>query len=243
MMKKTFTHLFLEGTKYQNMDKTDQQRGEPQPPLETPCEGERIALPKPTSAAENHAFIDVARQRRSVRRYADTPITRAELSYLLEITQGVQKHTEKSTLRTVPSAGARHAFDTYLFVHQIEGLTPGLYRYIGLEHALVSVDQHEALFTHLERACLGQKMVSTAAVTFVWVADIYRMAYRYGERGMRYVHLDAGHVCQNLYLAAETIDAGTCAVAAFDDDALNALLGVNTDTHFAIYVAPVGKKP
>jgi SagB-type dehydrogenase family enzyme len=68
------------------------------------------------------------------------------------------------------------------------------------------------------------------------------MTWRYGERGYRYLHLDAGHVCQNLYLASETIDAGTCAVGAFDDDALNNLLGLNEEEAFVIYLATVGKK-
>ncbi len=241
-MNKSFAHLFLEGSKYQNMGKTDQQLGTPAPPLETPCDGKRIALPSPPSDMGRQALVEVVHQRRSVRRYADRPLTTQELSYLLDMTQGVQTQSERHTLRTVPSAGARHAFDTYLFIRSIEGLSPGLYRYIALEHALVFINHNDALFNRLEQACLGQKMVSRAAVTFVWVADMHRMAYRYGERGMRYLHLDAGHACQNLYLAAETIATGTCAVAAFDDDAMNALLDLNVATHFAIYVAPVGKK-
>ncbi len=241
-MKKSFAHLFLEGTKYQNMPKTDQQEGLDAPPLETPCKGERIPLPNVDLSTYRMAFADAASQRRSVRRFADAPISTKELSYLLTMTQGVQNASEKHTLRFVPSAGARHAFDTYAFVQRVDGLKPGLYRYLALEHALVLLETEDALFARLERACLGQKMVSQAPLTMVWVADIYRMAYRYGERGMRYMHLDAGHVCQNLYLAAETINAGTCAVAAFDDDAMNALLKLDDKTHFTIYLAPVGKK-
>ncbi len=81
-----------------------------------------------------------------------------------------------------------------------------------------------------------------SAVTFLWVAVPYRMTWRYQERGYRYLHLDAGHVCQNLYLAAEAIDAGVCAVAAFDDDALNTLLCLDAKEAFVIYLAAVGKK-
>jgi SagB-type dehydrogenase family enzyme len=86
-------------------------------------------------------------------------------------------------------------------------------------------------------------MLMGCAVAFFWVAVPYRMTWRYGERGFRYLYLDAGHVCQNLYLASETIGAGTCAVGAFDDDALNALLGLDESESFVIYLAAVGKKP
>ncbi len=79
-------------------------------------------------------------------------------------------------------------------------------------------------------------------MTFAWTVDSYRMTWRYGERGYRYLHLDAGHVCQNLYLAAESVDCGVCAIAAFDDEAANRLLGLDGEEQFVIYFATVGKK-
>jgi SagB-type dehydrogenase family enzyme len=85
-------------------------------------------------------------------------------------------------------------------------------------------------------------MVRRSAVTLIWVAVVERMAWRYGERGYRYMHLDAGHVCQNLYLAAENIDCGVCAIAAFDDDNLNSVLGLDGENLFAIYLGSVGKR-
>jgi len=91
-------------------------------------------------------------------------------------------------------------------------------------------------------ACLGQESVAASAVTFVWTAVPYRTTWRYGERGYRYMHLDAGHVCQNLYLAAEAIEAGACAIGAFSDDAMNELLGLDGVKQFVIYLAAVGKR-
>ncbi|TVP94365.1 MAG: SagB/ThcOx family dehydrogenase, partial [Acholeplasmatales bacterium] len=77
-------------------------------------------------------------------------------------------------------------------------------------------------------------------VTFFWVADVERMTYRYGERGFRYLCMDAGHVCQNLYLVAEALGLGTCAIGAYDDDAVNATLGLDADREAVLYIAPLG---
>jgi SagB-type dehydrogenase family enzyme len=142
----------------------------------------------------------------------------------------------------VPSAGARHAFETYLLVNNVEGLAPGLYRFLALSHQLAQVEVETGLADRITRACLDQSHVKRSAVTFFWSAVPYRMAWRYGERGYRYLHLDAGHVCQNLYLAAEVIGAGVCAIAAFDDEALNRLLGFDGEEQFVIYLATVGKR-
>ena len=91
-------------------------------------------------------------------------------------------------------------------------------------------------------ACLGQVFIKNSAVTFIWVAVPYRMTWRYSERGYRYMFLDAGHVGQNLYLAAEGIDCGACVIGAYDDDAVNNLLGFDGKELFVIYMASVGKK-
>lgn len=175
--------------------------------------------------------------------YAPASLALAEISYLLWCTQGVMKATRGATLRTVPSAGARHAFETYLLANRVEGLTPRLYHFLAGEHALQPRPGTEGIAPALARACLDQEMLETCAVAFVWVAVASRMTWRYGQRGYRYLHLDAGHVCQNLYLAAESLDCGACAIAAFDDDAVNGLLGVDGEEQFAIYLATVGRKP
>ena len=124
----------------------------------------------------------------------------------------------------------------------METLTPGLYRYVALEHALLPVRLDAEVNQELTQACLKQQQVQTSAVTFIWVAVVERMYWRYLERGYRYLHLDAGHICQNLYLAAEPIGCGVCAIAAFDDDAVNAFLGIDGVEQFAIYLASLGKK-
>ncbi len=234
---------FLEATKLKNMNPTPHKEGKETPKLETPCEGDRIPLPEPRSLDLPEISLRAAiAKRHSVRKYSEQPLSMEELSYALWGTQGVREQKSGVTFRTVPSAGARHAFDTYLLVNNVTGLKRGLYRYMALEHALVPVALDEKRVSKLKDACLGQKMIETAAVTFVWVADIYRMAYRYGERGYRYIFLDAGHVSQNLYLIAEQLHCGTVAIAAYDDDAVNDLLGLDGEKYFSVYLGTLGKR-
>ena len=154
-----------------------------------------------------------------------------ELSYLLWCTQGVKAVTPRPcTLRTVPSGGARHAFETYLMVRAVTGLEPGIYRFLAIEHALQLVKPGTQTLQDVTDLCGDQKMVELSAVTFIWTAVPYRMVWRYNQRAYRGLFLDAGHVCQNLYLAAEAIDCGVCAINAFFDDEFNAYLGFDPDT-------------
>ena len=154
----------------------------------------------------------------------------------------INKILKTVTLRNVPSAGARHAFETYLLINRVEGVESGLYRYIATRHKLLEISTESDLSAKLKKAAYNQSMVVKCAVTFIWVANTYRMTWRYGERGYRYLHLDAGHVCQNLYLSAENIACGVCAIAAFHDDEFNELLGLDGLKQFVIYLATVGKK-
>jgi len=125
----------------------------------------------------------------------------------------------------------------------VKGLQAGLYRYIALEHAVAPIRTDAGIGPLLQDACLGQDMMIRAAMGFFWVADVYRSAWRYSERAWRYVFLDAGHVCQNLYLGAAPLECGVCAIAAFDDAKLNSLLGADGENQFAVYAAAVGKLP
>jgi SagB-type dehydrogenase family enzyme len=247
---------FMEWTRYKYAVRSDQQKGLSQPPLQVPHTGTAIQLPSPESVPVEAVDLRAAIEgRQSVRRYAEAALTLDELSFLLWCTQGI-KGTQGSyaTLRTVPSAGARHAFETYLLVNRVEGLAPGLYRFLAMEHQLVEVDLDREIGEAITQACWNQRFVLSSAVTFIWVAVPYRMTWRYGQRGYRYMHLDAGHVCQNLYLSAEAIECGVCAIAAFSDEDMNHLLGLDGSVKevdsspqegepFVIYVATVGKKP
>ncbi len=234
---------FIKHTRFQELGPSPQQQGIAQPPLEILYDKDASVyeLPQP-DGVDNH-IRKLTEQRRSIRKYSEKPITQLELSYLLWCTQGVKKIVgSEYTFRTVPSAGARHALETFVLVNRVEGLTPGIYHYLALEHKLQEYIIDDTIAMQLARACLGQKMLTTCAVAFIWVAAIKRMVWRYGQRGYRYIMLDAGHVCQNLYLAGEAIECGTCAIAAFDDDKVNSLLRLDGEEEFAVYIATLGKK-
>jgi len=244
-MNESIGRDFMRKTRPQFLGPSAQSQGVPQPPLEQgyPPETAFIALPDPkTLVVESVDLRALIEKRRSTRRYSMQALSLTELSYLLWCTQGVKSLLDSpATLRTVPSAGARHAFETYLLANRVDGLQPGLYHYSALKHALVEYNLEGTIAADLSKACMEQRKIAESAVTFIWAAVVERMAWRYGERGYRYLHLDAGHVCQNLYLAGEALGCGTCAIAAYNDDAVNALLGLDGDEQFVIYLASLGK--
>jgi SagB-type dehydrogenase family enzyme len=237
---------FIRKTRYRLAGPSEQDRGVPQPPLEleTDSGAPAIPLPAPSSLSiPRQDLREAIERRRSLRRYAHTPLSLEELSFLLWCTQGIRKIVPGSaTFRTVPSAGARHAIETFLLANNVQGVPEGLYRYSALKHALVECRREPGLADQLTAACLGQPFVKASAVTFAWAAVVERMRWRYGERGYRYLLLDAGHVCQNLYLAAEAVKCGVCAIAAFADEAVDRLLGFDGEEQFTLYLATVGKK-
>ncbi|MCU0521321.1 MAG: SagB/ThcOx family dehydrogenase [Anaerolineae bacterium] len=225
---------------------TDQQRRLPNPPLQEPYPADlrQIALVPPESLSVGGLSVrEAIAGRRSHRAYTEASLSLEELSYLAWAAQGVHGVWRGGIAlrRTVPSAGARHPFETYLVVQRVEGLEVGLYRYLSVEHKLVQLRVDPALPEQTALACSGQAFVAKSAVTFIWTALPYRTEWRYALMAPKLVNLDAGHVCENLYLAAESLGAGVCAIAAYDQQALDALIGVGGEDEFTIYVAPVGK--
>jgi len=246
-MKEHIGKEFMKKTQYEFISKSDQSQHIPQPLLQLsfPSKMRTWDLPQPEEIEIFEFNLRTAIENRtSIRKYTDKPLSLTELSWLLWATQGVKEIVRNGycTLRTVPSAGARHAFDTFLLVNKVEGLKSGIYRYLALEHKLGEYILGDDIADKVVEAAYGQKMVKNNAVTFIWVADIYRIFWRYVERSYRYIHLDAGHVCQNLYLAAENIGAGVCAIAAFHDELFSQILKIDGENQFVVYLASVGKK-
>lgn len=224
---------------------TPQSRGVRPPAVQKPApSGSRIVpLPRPETWSISPFDLQTAiANRESRRRFTSEALSLDELAFLLWAIQGVRgERHEAAVLRTVPSAGCRHSFETYLAVMRVTGLESGLYRYLPLDHALVHEKCIDNLPGHLTAATHGQRFAGHAAVTFIWTAIPRRTEWRYAEASYKVIALDAGHVCQNLYLACEAIAAGTCAIAAYDQTLVDALLGVDGDEEFGIYLAPVGK--
>ena len=225
---------------------TDQSLGVAPPPVEKAysADAERIALIPPAEfeTLPGMDLLAAIRNRRSRRRFGKAPFTLKELSFLLWATQGVQGQLGAGHVRrTVPSAGARHALETYLCVLNVKGLDIGFYRYLPVEHQLLIEYRDRRAGERITWAALRQNWMSGAAAVFVWSAIPYRMEWRYGLAAHKVILLDAGHVCQNLYLAGEAIGAGTCAVAAYDQELMDQLLKIDGKDEFVIYLAAVGK--
>ncbi|MEP0766405.1 MAG: SagB/ThcOx family dehydrogenase [Fimbriimonadia bacterium] len=196
-----------------------------------------ITLPPP--ATDGKTSLEKAiYERRSVRSFADSPLTLAQISQLAWAAQGV---TDKASgFRTVPSAGALFPLEAYLVVGQVDGLEPGMYRYIPKDHALRLItkgDQRAALCS----GALDQAAIREAPVSFV-IAGIYsRTAGKYGLRAERFVHMEAGHVGQNLALQAVALGLGSVCIGGYDDSEVRRALML-PDEEVPLYIIPIGRK-
>lgn len=225
---------------------SDQQKGLPRGDLQKPAPAgaELIALPAPDTAKPATADIsECLAKRQSRRKFTSDTISLSELSYLLWATQGVRKVLGggKAALRNVPSGGNMHPLETYLAANRVEGLKPGLYRYLPLEHKLVYLFAVKNQAKTLSRAALGQDFVGDCGATFIWSALPYRSEWRYTIEAAKLVLLDAGHVCQNLYLACEALGLGTCAIGAYDQRKFDKLCKLDGVDEMVVYAAPVGR--
>jgi SagB-type dehydrogenase family enzyme len=239
---------FLKDTVRQTIDfrLTDQRRGVQPPPIEKPYDenSTRIDLPvkEGWQGIADADLISAIENRQSHRHFRDEPLSLEELSFLLWTTQGIRKKADESTaFRNVPSAGCRHALETYLCALNVTGLAMGIYRYLPIEHQLLVVSINENLSEDIVTATFYQSFIGKAPATFIWTAIPYRMEWRYHIAAHKVIALDAGHVCQNLYLASSAIGGGTCAVAAYHQEMMDKLLDVDGKDEFAIYLAVTGK--
>ncbi len=205
------------------------------PPLpQLPAQVE-LKLPQPRLKSDV-SLEETLLKRRSIRDYTGKPLTLHEVSQLLWAAQGI---TDPRGLRTAPSAGGTYPLETYLIVGDVEGLIPGVYRYDPGKHQLKRLISGD-LRKELAVAALGQNWVREAAINIVFTAFYERTTKRYGERGIRYVHMEVGHAAQNVYLQATALGLGTMVVGAFYDDQVKAILHLPRDEE-PLYIMPVGR--
>lgn len=248
--------MFEEGRKFLKADawkswkdiQSGQQKGEPIPPVEkaVPAGSVLIDLVAPSDLVSGEMPVrEAIAKRQSLRTYSADSLGLEEISFLLWATQGVREVLKDGTItrRTVPSGGSRQPFETYLLINRVGGIVPGLYRYQPLEHQLCFLYVQDDMREKVIEACHGQRFVADAAAVFFWAAVPYRMEWRYTIASHKVIALEGGHLCQNLYMAAESINAGCCAVAAYDQQKVDAFLGLDGEEEFCIYLAPVGKRP
>lgn len=193
-----------------------------------------VLLPTPDSRA-GHSLERALAERRSLRDFASTPLELSELGQLLWAAQGI---TAARSFRTAPSAGALYPLEIFVVAGAVDGLTEGVYRYQPRSHRLEPIaggDHRQAL----GQAALGQNWLADAPATIVIAAVYARSTHKYGERGLRYTHVEVGHAAQNLFLQATALGLGTVVVGAFRDDRVSQLLGLARDVR-PLALMPVG---
>jgi SagB-type dehydrogenase family enzyme len=238
------------------MKKTDQQMMVPHPPHGKPPAGDLITLPDFNSANQddktviNDSYSNLLDTRRSVRAYnADIPMTGKQLAFMLYTAFGVQGLRGKDgegSIRPAPSGGARHAFELYAAVQNVEGLKPGLYRYVPMANVgskAVVVESLGPIESHKEtinNALAKQKWATDAAIVLFVTCLPYKAEWRYGEMAHRVVLIDLGHLGQNVVLSAVALGLGSCCMAAFDQKACDVTLKVDGNDEFTVYAIAVG---
>lgn len=197
------------------------------------CAG-RIMLPKPEIVA-GMAVESALRSRRSVRDFEGTPLSLAQVSQMVWAAQGT---TSPEGYRTAPCAGALYPLDLYLVTGDVTGLSPGVYLCHPREHNLEKVAAEDRR-RELSDAALAQGWIGRAAAVIVLTAVYRRTLSKYGERGRRYVHFEAGHAAQNVYLQATSLGLSTTTVGAFRDEDVNAVLGLPAERQ-PLCLLPIG---
>lgn len=201
-------------------------------------ESKAIKLPSVESLAI--ASLDEAlRKRRSIRDFLNKALTKEQLSYLLWASTGIQRKDYGYEYRTAPSAGALYPIETYLVVNNIEDLEKGVYHYNIRGHLLEKLRLGD-FRRDTTSAAKEQDMCAQASVVFVWTAIFSRSRWKYRQRAYRYIYLDAGHIAQNLALAATALELGSCQIGALFDDEVNKIVGVDGTHESVVYMSVVG---
>jgi len=209
--------------------------GQPSPRLGT---SDAITSPLPPLPATGGPSVEAAiAARRSVRNYADRPVTLEQLARLLHYTTGVTD--PEHGFRAAPSAGALYPIEVYPVIFRVEGIAPGVYHYLVGQHALALVRAGD-IRSDMQRAALFQSMITTAALVLVLTGVPARSTGKYGERGQRYLLLEAGHIGENAYLEATTLGLGCCAIGAFLDAEVDRLLGVDGRAETSVFMLALG---
>ncbi|MEM2890528.1 MAG: SagB/ThcOx family dehydrogenase [Candidatus Hadarchaeum sp.] len=208
----------------------------PKPAVEPSTESEIVIALPPPRLDSDFSIEKALLMRRSVRDYTGEPLTLIEVSQLLWAAQGI---TDPRGFRTAPSAGGLYPLEVYLVAGDVENLEAGIYRYRPKSHELVKIqsgDLREVLCT----AALGQAWVKEAAADIVIMGVYERTTVKYGDRGIQYVHMEAGHAAQNVCLQATALGLGTVTVGAFYDDQIQKALNA-PENEKPLYVMPIGR--
>jgi SagB-type dehydrogenase family enzyme len=196
----------------------------------------QLSLKFPTQSLP---IVEVLRKRRSTRSFSPKPLSMDDLSFLLWASTGIQRREQGYEFRTAPSAGALYPIETYLVVNNVENMEKALCHYNIETHSLEKLKSGD-FAEKMAHAALEQKTCIEAPVVLIWTAIFERSKWKYAQRAYRYVYLDAGHIAQNLALAATGIGLVSCQIGAFFDDEVNQIVGVDGVEESVIYLSVVG---
>lgn len=201
------------------------------------AEPEEKMVKLPSAATSGGMSVEeTIHQRRSVRSYSSEEMSLSDLAQLVWAAQGI---TSDRGLRAAPSAGATYPLELYVVAGNVENLETGLYRYHPQKHSLSLVRSGD-IRDALSSAALGQQWVKDAPVNLVISGVLQRTASRYGERALRYVHMEVGHAAENVFLQAVSLGMGSVMIGAFRDNEVKNLIGMETgEEPYAII--PVGR--
>ena len=194
----------------------------------------------PPSREGGMSLWQAINERHSIRNFADEPIDKTTLSQLIWASQGITRESMGYEFRVCPSAGALYPVETYFVINNVTGIDPGIYHY-GVENHELEQLQLGDFRNAVALAALDQDMAFAAAAVFIWTAVFERSKWKYNQRAYRYVYLDAGHIAQNLALAAVSVGLGTCQIGALYDDELNSLLDIDGEEESVLYITVVGR--
>jgi SagB-type dehydrogenase family enzyme len=199
----------------------------------------RFALAPPEPPNGGGSLWQALQKRQSVRSFKPETLAGIDLSRLLWACQGITRVSQGFSFRSAPSAGALYPVETYLAAHDVEGIPSGLYHYAVKNHELEQLKEGDFRLPTAQ-AALDQDMAYSANVVLIWTAVFERAKWKYRQRAYRYVYLDAGHIAQNLALAAEVLHLGSCQIAALYDEEVNALLELDGESESVLYMSVVG---
>jgi SagB-type dehydrogenase family enzyme len=186
------------------------------------------------------SFAEVLQKRKSTRSFSTKPLSKVDLAFLLWTSTGIQRIEHAYEYRTAPSAGALYPIETYIVVNNVEDLDKGFYHYNIKQHLLEEIKLGN-FGDNIARAALDQEMCADASVVFIWTAVFGRSKWKYSQRAYRYIYLDAGHIAENLALAAASINCGSCNVGAFFDDEINSIVDIDGIEESTICLSVVGR--
>ena len=244
----TDNRKFMQCPSFKNiMFESDQTKGIDPPIFTKPTTGEVIKLASFSDALPTPDYMKLLDTRRSLRDYSGKPMTQAELGFMLWSAQGVKSYRgQVATFRTVPSGGARHPFETYVAVQAVEGLEPGLYRYLPLENVgekAVTIERLGSIQDYTDKITAmlaGQAWAAKAPVILFYSCIPYRAEWRYDSAAHRVVLIDLGHLGQNVMLSAVALGLGSCCMAAYDQQLCDEVLGFDGLSEYTVYAISVG---